>query len=256
MQAKKALGQNFLMHRQTAERIVEAAGIESDDVVLEIGPGTGMLTRELLKKAQKVVAIEADSELIQSLQEQFEIEIREGKLEVTHQDIRSFSSETLKKSYKIVANIPYYITGELFRQFLTAKNKPISLTFLVQKEVAERIARSKKESLLSLSIKAFGEPKYCFTVPKGAFLPAPKVDSAVLSVQNIHSPFNSDKEESRFFEILHAGFGHKRKMLAKNLESVTDPERIKTTFDLLSLSPKIRAEDVILDNWLQLAKAL
>ena len=249
MFAKKSLGQNFLMHRQTAERIVEAAGVTSADTVLEIGPGTGMLTRALLAKAKKVVAVEADSELIPKLEEEFASEIAERKLQLISSDIRAFDPETIKESYVLVANIPYYITGELIRKFLTTKHKPVSLTFLVQKEVAVRIARSKKESLLSLSVKAFGIPHYRFTVPKGAFLPAPSIDSAVLSITNIKSPFPSDTVEAHFFEILHAGFAHKRKQLAKNLEEFFTTESIAEALEKTQLPRTVRAEDVPLSSW-------
>jgi 16S rRNA (adenine1518-N6/adenine1519-N6)-dimethyltransferase len=162
--AKKSLGQNFLMHPQTAERIVLAAALPEGATVLEIGPGTGMLTRALLARAEKVIAVEADDALAPELMETFAEEIAAGKLEIIHQDIRTFDTKTLPASYHVVANIPYYITGELMRQFLTAVHKPETMTILVQKEVAERIARSKgKESVLSISVKVYGEPEYCFT---------------------------------------------------------------------------------------------
>ncbi len=246
---KKSLGQHFLMHPQIARRIVSAAGVTQKDTVLEIGPGTGMLTRVLLEKAKRVVAIEADSELVGRLEEEFKEDLKVGKLELLRQDIRSFKTGSIEESYMVVANIPYYITGEILRQFLTASHKPNFMTLLVQKEVAERIARSKKESLLSISVKAYGTPKYQFTVPRGAFTPAPNVDSAVLSIENISSPFANDAEESRFFALLHKGFGHKRKQLAKNLESILP---IATTHQFLekkALSPTIRAEDLPLSVW-------
>jgi 16S rRNA (adenine1518-N6/adenine1519-N6)-dimethyltransferase len=152
--AKKSLGQNFLMHAQTAERIVLAADLPENATVLEIGPGTGMLTRALLARAGKVIAVETDDELAPELTETFAEEIAARKLEILHQDIRSFNTEILPASYHVVANIPYYITGELMRKFLTAEHKPESMTVLVQKEVAERIARNKgKESVLSVSVK-------------------------------------------------------------------------------------------------------
>ena len=132
----------------------------------------------------------------------------------------------------------------------------MSLTFLVQKEVAERVARSKKESLLSLSVKVHGTPKYLFTVPKGAFVPKPKVDSAVLQITDIHSPFSSTKEEVWFFTLLHAGFMHKRKQVLKNLMSVAGEKELLEAFEACSLSKTVRAEDVSLAVWLQLMKHL
>jgi 16S rRNA (adenine1518-N6/adenine1519-N6)-dimethyltransferase len=249
MQPKKSLGQNFLMHRRIAERIVMVAGAVESDTVLEIGPGTGMLTRALLEKAGKVIAVEADAELVLQLKETFNEEIKAGRLELIEGDVREFDPAAVGGRYLLIANIPYYITGEIIRKFLTTPNKPASLTLLVQKEVAVRIARSKKESLLSLSVKVFGTPKYEFTVPRGAFFPAPNVDSAVLSVTNIHSPFASTDEEEHFFQILHAGFAHKRKQLAGNLSELYPPEVVKNALEQTGLKLTIRAEDVPLQAW-------
>ena len=183
--AKKSLGQHFLMHARIAERMANVAEVTPESVVLEIGPGTGMLTRELLKRAKKVIAIEADAELFEKLKTDFADEITSNRLELVHGDIRTFPITSLPRGYALVANIPYYLTGEIFRMFLESENQPSRVTLLVQKEVAQRIARSKKESILSLSVKAYGTPKYELTVPRGAFRPAPKVDSAVLSVRTI-----------------------------------------------------------------------
>ena len=265
--AKKSLGQNFLMHSRIAERIALAAKLAPDAVVFEIGPGTGMLTRELLKLAKKVIAIEADMGLFEKLQIDFAQEIADGCLELIYGDIRnvylnsrySVKEGTLKnlferlpKGYMFVANIPYYLTGEIFRMFLGAKNQPKSMTLLVQKEVAERVARSKKESILSLSIKAYGTPTYEFTVPRGAFKPAPKVDSAVLTIRDISRiNFSTDScasqtyTEERFFALVHAGFAHKRKFVRKNLAEAKLPQG--------DIPEKARAEDLPLSVWLALA---
>ena len=250
MFAKKSLGQNFLMHAQTAARIADAAELTPESTVLEIGPGTGMLTKELLARAGHVIAIEADLELVPVLQERFASEIAAQKLDLIYGDVRSFDPATIKKPYSLAANIPYYITGEIIRMFLTASHKPTQMTLLVQKEVAERIARSKKESLLSLSVKAFGVPQYCFTVPRGAFKPAPNVDSAVLTIRAIRADaFANHASEERFFEILRAGFSQKRKRLAKNLEQVSARTDIEAAFAAEGLSLNIRAEDVSLSQW-------
>ncbi|MHB8660456.1 MAG: 16S rRNA (adenine(1518)-N(6)/adenine(1519)-N(6))-dimethyltransferase RsmA [Minisyncoccota bacterium] len=243
--AKKSLGQNFLMHARIAERIAMIADLAPGAVAFEIGPGTGMLTRELLKRAKKVIALEADQDLFEKLRVDFAREIAEGQLELSVGDIRTFNISTLPKSYVLVANIPYYLTGEIFRMFLESENQPSSMTLLVQKEVAQRIARSRKGSILSLSIKAYGTPKYEFTVPRGAFIPAPKVDSAVLTVRDIsRKNFSTPAEEELFFTLLHAGFAHKRKFVRKNLSEAGLPSG--------DLSEKARAEDVELDGWLKL----
>lgn len=244
--AKQSLGQNFLMHPQTAERIARASGVATSDTVLEVGPGTGMLTRALLEHAGKVVAVEADQALCARLRETFAEDIAKGTLSLIYGDIRAFDESILPRGYRVVANIPYYITGELFRRFLESNHQPASMTFLVQKEVAVRIARAKKESILSLSVKAYGVPKYEFTVPRGAFVPSPNVDSAVLSVQGIsRDAFASREMEQRFFALVKAGFAHKRKLLASNLKDA----------GLVVDVPlgKVRAEDVPLEKWLMLA---
>lgn len=251
MHAKKSLGQNFLMHARIAERIALSAKLGPNAVVFEIGPGTGMLTRELLKLAKKVIAIEADAELFEKLQTDFADEISSGRLELVHGDIRTFDIELLPKGYVLVANIPYYLTGEIFRMFLGSENQPSAMTLLVQKEVAERVARSKKESILSLSVKAYGEPKYEFTVPRGAFRPAPKVDSAVLTIRDIsRKNFATSAEEKRFFELLHAGFAHKRKLVRNNLVGIASGKALMA----VGVPEGARAEDLSLATWLALCR--
>lgn len=243
MRSKKSLGQNFLMHARIAQRIALAANLTSDSIVLEIGPGTGMLTRELLKLAKKVIAIEADKELFEKLQTDFKNEIARGQLELIHGDIRTFDISTLPGGYALVANIPYYLTGEIFRMFVASGNQPSSMTLLVQKEVAVRIARAKKESILALSVKAYGTPKLEFSVPRGAFKPAPKVDSAVLTIRNIsRKNFATKEQEEGFFALIHAGFAHKRKFVRNNLA--------ENGFSYGDISEKARAEDIPLEQWL------
>ncbi len=246
--ARKSLGQNFLMHARIAERIALTAGLAADGVVFEIGPGTGMLTRELLKLARTVIALEADRELFEKLQADFAHEIAEKRLMLVYGDIRTYAIDTLPRGYALVANIPYYLTGEIFSMFLAADNQPCAMTLLVQKEVAERIARSPKESILSLSVKAYGTPKYEFTVPRGAFVPAPNVDSAVLSIRNIsRDNFKTKEEENMFFDLLHAGFAHKRKFVRNNLKEADRNGG--------AVGEKARAEDLSLTEWLELVRA-
>ena len=247
-EAKKSLGQNFLMHARIAERIALVAKLSSNAVVFEIGPGTGMLTRELLRRVGKVIALEADYELFLKLQIDFAKEISQQRLELIQGDIRTFNISTLPNGYALVANIPYYLTGEIFRMFLESDNQPSVMTLLVQKEVAERIARSKKESILSLSVKAYGTPKLEFSVPRGAFVPAPKVNSAVLTVCNIsRENFLTHEEEQIFFTLVRAGFAHKRKFVRKNL---TDAGLSAGNIPL-----KARAEDLSLSAWLALVNS-
>jgi 16S rRNA (adenine1518-N6/adenine1519-N6)-dimethyltransferase len=185
---KKSLGQHFLKTASYVRAIADAGDVAKGDVVLEIGPGEGVLTKELLARGARVIAVEKDHRLIPILEVTFAQEIKGKRLTLIEDDALRFdiSNHALKnKSYKLVANIPYYITGALFKKFLSSENQPSTLVFLVQKEVGERIAKSKKESILSLSVKAYGHVKYVKTVPRGAFSPPPEVDSAILSVSEI-----------------------------------------------------------------------
>ena len=245
MRAKKSLGQNFLMHARIAERIVLVAELPPEASVFEIGPGTGMLTRELLKCTKKVIALEADRALFEKLQTDFAEEVRDTRLELIYGDIRLFDITALPKGYALVANIPYYLTGEIFRMFLSADNQPSTMTLLVQKEVADRIVARDKESILSLSVKAYGTPKREFIVPRGAFWPAPNVDSAVLTIRDIsRKHFTSRADEERFFALIHAGFAHKRKFVHSNL--------LEAGFSSGNIPEKARAEDLLLSDWLTL----
>lgn len=251
MLKKKSLGQHFLTSSNYLRAIADAGALSAGETVLEIGPGDGALTRELLSRGVKVIAVEKDHRLISVLEESFATEVREKRLKIIEGDALEINTRTLPKNYTLVGNIPYYITGALIRKFLTEKKQPKRIVFLVQKEVAARIARDPKESLLSLSVKVYGEPKYVKTVPRGAFSPVPNVDSAILLIDNIsRKHFTNTKQEERFFELLHAGFAHKRKKLISNLEAAVKKESLKKVFTKVGLSENVRAEDVMLQKWL------
>lgn len=258
MRAKKSLGQHFLMHPRIAERIVHAAALPEGATVLEIGPGTGMLTRPLLLATKKVVAVETDAGLVANLRITFAKEIARGALVLIPGDIRKFDipNSLAGAPYHIVANIPYYLTGDIIRTFLSSGNPPRSMTLLVQKEVAVRIARDKKESILSIAVKTYGIPHYLFTVPKGAFMPPPSVDSAVLSITDIRRPFTSTSDERRFFEVVKLGFAHKRKLLRGNLAGLASKDDVARALIEAKIPAKARAEDVGLSSWNILAKFL
>jgi len=251
------LGQHLLTNPGIAHALSKSIHIEKGESVLEIGPGTGMLTRELLGAGAHVVAVEKDSEMTQILRKTFSKEITAKKLKLIEGDARDYSPDRVfpKGEYKVAANIPYYITGELIRECLTAKNKPTALAFLIQKEVAERIARAKKESILSLSVKVFGEPKYVRTVSKGNFNPQPNVDSAILAIKNISSKNLKGTREELFFKLVKTGFAQKRKTLSGNLKKVFG-DRAISALTRCGLSEKIRAEDVPLEKWIELAKEI
>jgi 16S rRNA (adenine1518-N6/adenine1519-N6)-dimethyltransferase len=257
---KKSLGQNFLNSPAIIADIVRASGAAAVDTVLEIGPGEGTLTRGLLDCGATVIAVEKDDRLIPILSETFAQEIADGRLKLIHGDILTLDVSKVTfdiEKYKIVANIPYYITGQIIRMFLESSFQPSSMTLLVQKEVADRIiARDGKESLLSLSIKAFGDPHYVRTVGRGAFAPQPNVDSAVIHIADISKNRLVGCSEKDFFTLLHAGFAHKRKQLLPNLASVYPKETVTRVFETLNLDLKCRAEDLPLEIWVQLASKL
>ncbi len=264
MLRKKSLGQHFLTSAHYLAAIADAANVQQGEYVLEVGPGEGALTEVLLARGAHVLALEKDHRLIPVLKEKFAQEIAAGELEVVEADALEFDIATLlfgkDTSYKVVANIPYYITGALLRKFLEAAVQPSTLVFLVQKEVAERIARHGaankifKESILSLSVKAYGTPTYIKTVPRGAFAPPPTVDSAILLVSDIsRTNFASTKEEENFFTLIKNGFAQKRKLLASNLQPVFGSDAL-AHMEQVGIAPKARAEDVPLEQWIKLAE--
>ncbi len=266
MKAKKSLGQNFLKSGKALGDIVRAGEVSADDVVLEIGPGKGALTEKLLENGAKVLAVEKDRDLIPFLSEKFASYIDSGKLQLIEADILDFNPISYKleaKSYKLVGNIPYYITGAIIRKFLESDFQPLLAVFLVQKEVAERIVArpgrsgDKKESILSLSVKAYGEPKLVAKVPKRYFTPEPKVDSAVLLINNISKKNFRNLTEEDFFFVVKSAFGQKRKTMLKNLSGAgISKENLVFTAENMNLDPKIRAEDLTIDQFLALSKAL
>ena len=276
---KKSLGQNFLKSEKIAEEIVSAGEVGPDDVVLEVGPGKGILTEKLLEKAKKVIAVEKDEELVEFLKEKFAENVKNGKLELVSEDILKFNPNSYNlqpNSYKLIANIPYYITSHLLRTFLESSHQPSLMVLMVQKEVAERIIgingevkqnfsrftlprngvdsdasqnfashrRFKTiESLLSISIKAYGRPEIIRNVPAGYFSPAPKVDSAVIKISGISKKFFQDIGEKKFFEIVKKGFSQKRKILINKLKAQKDD------FTACNISKKARAENLSLEQW-------
>lgn len=252
MHAKKSLGQHFLTSASALGSIIEAGNIEDSDTILEIGPGKGILTRELLTCAGKVVAVEKDRELIALLKEKFAVPIADRRLTLISSDILKWnitSAIPTQTPYKVIANIPYYITGAILEKFLTLDSQPERMVLLVQKEVAERIvARDGKESILSLSVKAYGTPRIVRNVPRGSFTPAPTVDSAILVIENISRKNFETVDEHTFFSLVKKGFGSKRKFLRRNVGASEEE------FNRCSIALQARAEDVTLEKWLCLAR--
>lgn len=268
--AKKSMGQNFLKSQEALRTMCEVGEVGNKDIILEIGPGKGALTEKLLEKAKQVIAVEKDRDLIEILKVKFANEIENKKLVLIEKDILdfdireifsnfSFSSNTTEKQYKIIANIPYNITGAIFKKFLSCDSQPERMVILVQKEVAERIvARNNKESILSLSVKVYGTPKYIMKVHKRFFSPEPKVDSAIIAITNIsRNNFKTEMEEKNFFDVVKVGFAHKRKVLRKNLENLQkNIGVVDKIFEKLGINPKARAEDVEIGIWLEISHNL
>jgi 16S rRNA (adenine1518-N6/adenine1519-N6)-dimethyltransferase len=256
---KKSLGQNFLTSDVVPKWLYAAARLTLPETILEIGPGTGRLTKELLAHGHKVVAIEADARAIAILEETFSAAILSGHLHLHHSDARTLDLEKLgftDHGYAVIANIPYYLSGFLLRQLLETPIQPHTLVFLMQKELVERIARSEKESLLSLSVKAFGEPAYVKTVSRGHFNPSPKVDSAILAVHSISRDRLVGLDQEFFFSLLHTGLGSKRKQLIGNLSQLYPRELLERSFAELGLKPTVRGEDLRLETWIALCQTL
>jgi 16S rRNA (adenine1518-N6/adenine1519-N6)-dimethyltransferase len=309
--AKKSLGQHFLHAPNVVGAMIHAARIEPNMTVLEIGPGKGILTRGLLNAGANVIAVEKDERSIDYMKENFAAEIDSGKLKLVQDDTLKIKPQDLdlkKKKYVIVANIPYYITGEILRKFLTAEAYPSRMVLLVQKEVAKRIvATNGKESILSISVKAYGEPKYIDTVPKRFFRPMPSVDSAIILIDNMgkktftsnqgesldtslgklrgehsmrelglekhgvvcrknefsaeqgelrHSNLckNNKIDEKRFFDIVRAGFAHKRKVLRGNLAKVIPAQTLEKLWTSKNWPINARAETFTLEQWIDIVK--
>lgn len=253
MYAKKSLGQNFLTSIPARIAIVEAGEVTPADHIFEIGPGRGFLTKALLETGAHVTALEKDRDLIPTLSSMFK---EYSNFSLIEGDALTYEPE--KGNYKLIANIPYYITGAILERYLSHTNQPSMMVVLVQKEVAERIcAKGGKESILSLSVKAFGEPKLVYRVSKGSFNPAPTVDSAVLQVKHIsRNNFKNQYHEQLFFKAVKMGFAHKRKLLLSNLKEHFPSQNLPLLFEELSFPPSVRAEDLPLSSWLKLSEKL
>lgn len=252
--AKKSLGQNFLNNPGALTKIVEAGELKPGEIVLEIGPGKGALTEKLLETGAKVIAVEKDDRLVPFLEEKYG---KNPHFKLIHGDILELSLEKIlsegEKSFKIIANLPYYITGAFFEKVFSADMLPERIVVLLQKEVSERIvARDGKESILSQSIKAYGTPKYITTVSRGSFSPAPNVDSAVIQITQISKQrfLELEVSENAFFTVLKRGFAHKRKLLKGNLE-VSEEVLVSC-----AIAPSARAEELTTRQWFCIAKQL
>lgn len=249
----KSLGQHWLRDRGVLAHIADCAELEPSDTVLEIGPGLGTLTSELLRRSEKVLAVEFDGELARKLPAQFP-----GKnLEVVQSDILAFDLSVMPKDYKVVANVPYYITSKIVQLLMTAENKPSIAVLLIQKEVAERLAAKPGDmSILAVSAQLFADVTVGDVVPAAMFTPPPKVDSQVVILKTRSEPFLTDVDEKDFFRIVKAGFSAKRKQLRSSLSGglAISKQDAESLLQKAGISPDLRAEALSLDQWVDLTR--
>lgn len=264
VKAKKSLGQNWLKDEEVLQRIIQDASLSGEDVVLEIGPGQGALTEKLAAACKKVVAIELDDRLVPILENKFS---QNSRVEIIHGDILRINLPELiakqgmrGRGYKVVANIPYYITAPIIRLLLETTYPPKEIYLLVQKEVAERIVASPGAmSVLAVSVQYYADARYLFTVCKESFYPVPKVESAVVKIvlNDQEESVNTDAAK-RFFKVVRAGFSAKRKTLANNLAASLqlDKKSIEDGLAEMGFSKAVRAQELSVQDWKKLAKKL
>lgn len=250
----KRLGQNFLIDKTTIKKVIKTADLQPTDIVLEIGPGIGTLTKEIAKKVKKVIAVEKDPGIYKVLKET----LKDFKnIKIIQGDILKIKDLRLKiKDYKIVANLPFYLTSPFIRKFLESEYPPKEIILIIQKEVAQRIcARPPKTNLLAVSIQFYAKPKIISHISKKSFWPSPKVDSAIIKIIPHKNKFDVKLRE-RFSKIVKAGFSQSRKQLANNLSKrlKLNKEQVKTWLLKNNIQPHQRAETLNINGWIKLTK--
>ncbi len=248
MKAKKSLGQHWLFDKPTLYKIVESAEVSKNDTVLEVGPGRGSLTEVLAEQASKVIAVEFDADLVPGLKATF---ATKDNVEITQADILDYDLSNLAVGYKVVANIPYYITSPIIQKFLQDHNQPSVMVLLIQKEVAQRIvAKPGQMSVLAVSVQLKAEVELVANVGKELFQPPPEVDSAILKIIPRIKPL-FDVDEQKFFSLVKAGFGEKRKMLRNSLAGglQKEPTQIEELLKQSGLDVTARAQELSLSQW-------
>jgi 16S rRNA (adenine1518-N6/adenine1519-N6)-dimethyltransferase len=268
LRARKGLGQHFLVNPGVLKTIARAASLSGEDLVLEIGPGMGVLTRELIAQSGYVIAIELDSMMIDLLRETLS---PATNFSLINQDILKSEPEDLiqqgkalfpstisdPRKYKLVANLPYYITQPIIRRFCESKLKPQIMVIMVQKEVAKNIvARPGDLSILAISVQFYGRPEIMDYVPAGNFYPVPKVDSAILKIEMYPKPAVAVTNEENFFRVVRAGFSSARKQVINSLAQRLDIPKaeVLSLMQKAGVSPQKRAEALTLEEWARLEK--
>jgi len=252
IQPLKRLGQNFLIDKTAIKKIIEAADLNSNDVVLEIGPGSGVLTKELAQRAEKVIAVEKDQRMIEILKEELK---GFNNVEVIQGDILK-NIKFKNKKYKVVGNLPFYLSAPVIRQFLESDNPPREMVLVVQKEVGQRIcAKPPKMSILAVSVQFYSQPKIISYISQRSFWPSPKVDSAIIKI-SLESPQKPKINRDLFFKIVKAGFSQPRKQLINNLSKGLKMDKEKAEKWLLEnkIQPSQRAETLNIEEWVNLTR--
>jgi 16S rRNA (adenine1518-N6/adenine1519-N6)-dimethyltransferase len=259
LHARKGLAQHFLVDGGVVKQILAAADLSSEGTVIEVGPGTGVLTEHLVKIARRVIAIELDKHFAEFLKEKYSTI---ANLTILNEDVLKTTPSQLlpdASEYTVVANLPYYITGAVIRHFLESPLKPRRMVLMVQKEVAKQItAKPGKMSLLSVSVQVYGNPKIVVKVPSRSFYPAPKVDSAILRIDVYKKPEVKVKSIDEFFEVVKAGFSANRKQLANSLSNGLGLPKAEVlpVLDETDINSKRRAETLTMEEWGLLTEAL
>jgi len=244
---KKIFGQNFLIDRSAVKKIVRVADLKADDIVLEIGPGTGILTREILKSTSNIIAVEKDRRLIKDLKEEFR------EIKILNEDILKFNK--LPKRYKVVANLPFYAASPIIRKFLEGPSPPQEMILVVQKEVAQRItAKPPRMSILAVSVQLYAEARIVSYISKKSFRPQPEVDAAIIKI-TYNKPFF---QKERFFKVVKAGFSAPRKQLINNLSKglKIKKEIIQDYLKQIGIKPERRAETLTVEEWKKLTSVI
>ena len=259
LKAKKKLGQNFLINRSIVEEIIEKSNITKDDVVLEIGPGLGTLTKELAKNAKRVIAVELDEDMVDILNNRFDLD----NLEIINEDILKVDINEITDKYgpiKVVTNLPYYITTPIVMKLLEKEYKITSITVMVQKEVGERLCsegHSRETGAVSISVSYYAKGKIIIDVPKENFLPVPEVDSVVIKLDVLEKPRVEVKNKKMFFNLIKAAFSQRRKTINNSLSSAGySKESVKDALEELGLDFKLRAEDLTIEDFANISNYL
>jgi len=258
--AKTRLGQHFLVNESVVEHILSAAELEPEDVIVEVGPGRGVLTRKLAERTARVIAVELDAGLVRILKREL---ASFPNVSIVHADILDVAPEELltgigAPGYKVVANLPYYITSPILRHFLQAELKPSLLVVMVQKEVGEAIAAAPgKMSPLSVGVQFYSKPTVVTYVPARDFRPVPKVDSVVLRLDVYSKPPVDISDEVGFWDIVHCGFSSPRKQLRNSLAHSLSipPPQASLLLEGVEIDPRRRAETLTLEEWRRVGEA-